>query len=140
MAKNINVGSSTFSSNSIPRGQYENLMEDFKSEMRQYLSMQMDTLWIQRKQEKAERALAIFCARCTRKHPRNECPLHSIEVCFVCEEDHPTNQCPSLLLASCCNRVSFFMIDIFTCQIFPEETKEETIKCASPNATAEFQF
>lgn len=58
--------------------------------------MQMDTLRIQRKQEEAERALAIFCLRCTRKHPRNECPLHSIEVCLVCEEDHPTNQCPSL--------------------------------------------
>lgn len=59
--------------------------------------MQMDTLHIKRKQQEAERALAIFCPRCTRKHPRNECPLHSIEVCLVCEEDHPTNQCPSLL-------------------------------------------
>ena len=40
--------------------------------------------------------MAIFCPRCTRKHPKNECPLHSVEVCFVCEEDHPTNQCPTL--------------------------------------------
>lgn len=59
--------------------------------------MQMDTLHIKRKQEKAERALAIFCPRCTRRHPRNECPLNSIGVCSVCEEDHSTNQCPSLL-------------------------------------------
>jgi len=66
-------------------------MEDFKSEMRQTIVMQMDTLWIEKKQEEAERALAIFCPRCTRKHPRNECPLHSVEVCFVYEEDHPTN-------------------------------------------------
>jgi len=72
-------------------------MEDFKSEMRQFLVMQLDTLQIQRKQEEAKRALAIFCPQCTRKHPRNECPLHSIEVCFVCERDHPTDQCPSLL-------------------------------------------
>jgi len=73
------------------------MLEDFKSEMRQFLAMQLDTLWIQRKQEEAKRALAIFCPRCTRKHPRNECPLHSIEVCFGCKRDHPTNQCPSLL-------------------------------------------
>lgn len=58
--------------------------------------MQLDTLWIQKKQEEAKRALVIFCPRCTRKHPRNECPMHSLEVCFVCEEYHPTNQCPSL--------------------------------------------
>eukprot|EP00253_Pinus_taeda_P032953 PITA_32953 len=50
----------------------------------------------EQKKEEAERALAIFCPRCTRKHPKNECPLHSVEVCFVCEEDHPTNQCPTL--------------------------------------------
>ena len=68
-----------------------NWKEDFKSEVRQNLAMQMDTLHIKRKQEEAERALAIFCPRCTRKHPRNECPLHSIEVCLVCEEDHPMN-------------------------------------------------
>lgn len=58
--------------------------------------MQMDTLQIQKKQEQDERALAIFCPRCTRKHPRNECPLHSVKVCFVYEEDRPTNQCMSL--------------------------------------------
>lgn len=58
--------------------------------------MQMDTLHIKRKQEEAERALAIFCPRCTRRHPRNECPLNSIEVCLVCKEDHSTNNFPSL--------------------------------------------
>jgi len=91
MAENRNLGSSTFSSNSSLRGEFENMMEDFKSEMRQILAMH-----IKRKQEETERALAIFFPRCTRKHPRNECPLHSIEVCFVCEEDHPTNQSHSL--------------------------------------------
>ena len=99
MAKNRNVGSSTFSSNSslyVGKGECENMLEYFKSDMRQFLAMQMDTLRIQRKQEEAERALAIFFPRCTRKHPNNECPLHSIEVCFVCENDHPTDQCPSL--------------------------------------------
>jgi len=95
MAGNINVGSNTFSSNSSIEGEIGNMWEDVKSEMRQFLAMQMDALQIQKKQEKAKRALAIFCPRCTRKRPRNECPLHSIEVCFFCEEDHPMNQCPS---------------------------------------------
>ena len=91
MAANINVGSSTLSKN-----KFSNQMEDFKSEMRQFLAMQLDTLQIQRKQEEAKRDLDIFCPRCTRKHPRDECPMHSLEVCFVYEEYHPTNQCPSL--------------------------------------------
>jgi len=56
----------------------------------------MLAMHIKRYRKEADRALAIFCPRCTRNHPRDECPLHSIEVCFVCEEDHPMNQCPSL--------------------------------------------
>jgi len=84
------LASTSLTSSSL-RNKLENRLEDFKSEVRQTLSMQMDTLHIKRKQEEAKRALAIFYPRCTRKHPRNECPLHSIEVCVVCEEDHPTN-------------------------------------------------
>ena len=57
----------------------------------------MDTLHIKRKQKEAERALAIFFPRCTRRHPRNECPLNSIEVCLVCEEDYSIDKCHSLL-------------------------------------------
>ena len=86
MAENRNVGSSTLSKN-----EFANQMEDFKSEVRQFLAMQLDTLQIQRKQEESKRALVIFCPRCTRKHPRDECPMHSLEVCFLCEEYHPTN-------------------------------------------------
>ena len=75
----------TSSSNSSLRNKLENRLEDFKSEMMQTLAMQMDTLHIKRKQEEAERALTIFCPRCTRRHPRNEFQLNSIEVCSVCE-------------------------------------------------------
>jgi hypothetical protein len=92
---------STSSSSSSLKGELGNMLEDFKSEMLQTLAMQMDTLHIKRKQEEAERALAIFCPRCTRRHPRNECPLNSIEVCSVCEEDHSTISalpCPDLKL------------------------------------------
>jgi len=55
----------------------------------------MDTLHIKRKQEEAKRALAIFYPVYTRRHPRNECPLNSIEVCSVCEENYSTDECPS---------------------------------------------
>ena len=51
---------STSSSNSSIKGEIRNKMEDFKSDMLQTLAMQMDTLHIKRKQEEAERALAIF--------------------------------------------------------------------------------
>ena len=64
--------------------------------MMQTIAMQMDTLHIKIKQEEAERALTIFFPRCTRRHPRNECPLNSIEVGLVCEENHSTDKCPSL--------------------------------------------
>ena len=76
-------------SNPLSKDEFANQIEDFKSDMRQFLAMQLDTLWIQKKQEEAKRALVIFC-------PRNEFPMHSLEVCFVCEEYHPTDQCPSL--------------------------------------------
>jgi len=67
------------SSNSSIKGEIGNMLEDFKSEMLQTLALQMDTMHIKRKQEEAKRALAIFCPRCTMRHPRNECPLNSIE-------------------------------------------------------------
>ena len=54
------------------------------------LSLQMDTMHIKRKKGEVERTLAIFCPRCTRRHPRNECPLNLIEVCSVYEENHST--------------------------------------------------
>jgi len=87
---------STSSSNSSLRKEIENWQEDFKSEMRQTLAIQMNTLHIKMKQEEVERALPIFCPRCTRNHLRNACPLHSIEVCLVYEEDHPMSECLSL--------------------------------------------
>ena len=87
---------STSSSNSSIKGEIGNMLEDFKSEMLQTLALQMDTMHIKRKQEDAERALAIFCPRCTRRHPRNECSLNSIEISSVYEENYSTNNFPSL--------------------------------------------
>ena len=87
---------STSSSNSSIKGEIGNMVEDFKSEMLQTLSLQLDTMNIKRKQEEAKRALVIFCPRCTRRHPRDEFPLNCIKICSVCEENHSTDKCPSL--------------------------------------------
>ena len=87
---------STSSSNLSIKGEIGNMLEDFKSDMLQTLALQLETINIKRKQEEAERALAIFCPRCTRRHPRNECPLNCIKICLVYEENHSTNKCPSL--------------------------------------------
>jgi len=73
-----------------------NMLEDFKSEMLHTFALQMDTMQIKWKQEEAERALAIFCPRCTKRHPRTECPLNDKEVCLVCEENHAIEKCPSM--------------------------------------------
>ena len=73
------------------------MLEDFKSDMLHTFASQMDTMQVKRKQEEAERSLAILCPRCTRKHPTNECPLNVIEVFLFCEEDHGTEKCLSLL-------------------------------------------
>lgn len=48
----------------------------------------------QRKQREVEKALAILCSQCQKKHPLRECPLNS---CTICEQDHSTKKCPSLL-------------------------------------------
>ena len=50
----------TLSSNSTIKGEIGNMLEDFKSEMLQTLTLQMDTMNIKRKQEEAERSFAIF--------------------------------------------------------------------------------
>jgi len=87
---------STSSSNSSIKGEIGNMLEDFKSDMLQTLSLQLDSMKIKRKQEEAKSAQAIFCPRCTRRHPRNECPLNCINIFSACEENHSTDKCPSL--------------------------------------------
>lgn len=72
------------------------MLEDFKSQILHTSSLEMDNMQIKRKQEEAEMALVNFFPRCTKRHPRNECPLNVIEVYSFCEENHATNKCPSL--------------------------------------------
>ena len=87
---------STSSSNLSIKGEIGNMLEDFKTDTMQTLALQLDTMNIKTKQEEAERALAIFCPRCTRRHPKNEFPLNCIKICLVCKENHSIDKCPSL--------------------------------------------
>ena len=48
------------SSNSSIKGEIGNMLEDFKSEMLQTLSLLIDTMHIKRKQEEEEKEIAIF--------------------------------------------------------------------------------
>ena len=84
------------SSNSSINGEIGNMLEDFKSEILQTLALQMDTMHIKINQDEVERTLAIFYPRCTMRHPRNKCPLNSIEIYLVYEENHSTDKCHSL--------------------------------------------
>lgn len=84
------------SSNTSIKGEIGNILEDFKSEMLQTLSLQMDTMHIKRKKEEVERTLTISYPRCTRRHPTNEYPLNLIKTCLVYEENHATKRSPYL--------------------------------------------
>jgi len=88
---------STSCSNSSIKGEIGNMLEVFKSEMLQTLALQLDTMNIRRKKEEVERAFTIFCPRCTKRHPRNECPLNCIKICLVYEENNSIDKFPSLL-------------------------------------------
>ena len=56
------VANSSSSTTSI-KSEIGNILEDFKSEIPQTLSLHVDTMQIKRKQKEAERELAIFCPR-----------------------------------------------------------------------------
>lgn len=51
-----------------------NLLEDMKSCILHSLAMQSNNLEIDKKQEEAEKALAVFYPKCTKKHAHHECP------------------------------------------------------------------
>jgi len=64
--------------------------------MMSYFTSQIDVLQAKQKQDEAEKALSIFCPKCRSRHPWEECPLKSIEVCTICELYHATQFFPSL--------------------------------------------
>jgi hypothetical protein len=47
------------------------MLEDMKTNILHSLAMQMGTIQLKRKREEAEKALAIFCPNCKKKHEKN---------------------------------------------------------------------
>jgi hypothetical protein len=81
---------------SITKAEIGNLLENFKTELMGTLSSQFDAFNTKKRQEEENAALAIFCPDCRKRHPKNECPLKSIQICRICAEKHATKDCPSL--------------------------------------------
>lgn len=80
----------------VTRAKIGNLFEDFKTELLNTLTTQIDTLQEKQKQVESKKALSIFCSKCRQKHPLRKCPLNSVELCGLCEQGHPTNLCPTI--------------------------------------------
>lgn len=82
--------------NAITRFDLGNLLENFKIDILNTISDQLDTMKIKQKQEVKKAAIAVFCSKCRHKHVERECPLNTIEVCGIYTLEHPTEKCPSL--------------------------------------------
>ena len=84
----------TKSTGSITRFELGNLLENFKIDILETISADIDSINIKKKFE--DETLAIFCSRCKKKHPIKSFPLNAISVCGVYIENHETDDCPSL--------------------------------------------
>jgi hypothetical protein len=52
-----------------------NLQENFKTDILNFISSQLETLHLKQKQEEEEETLAIFFPKCRKSSPLKECPL-----------------------------------------------------------------
>lgn len=91
-------GINKFADGTISRKELGNFLENFKTNILESLSEQIDTLKIKNKQKAQNVALSIFCCKCINKHALRECPLDlkSIDTCVICVENHDTKECPSI--------------------------------------------
>ena len=85
----------TKSTGSITRIELGNLLENFKTDILETISEQVNSVNIKKKFE--DEALAIFCSCCKKKHPIKKCPLNAISVCGVCTKNHEIDDFPYLL-------------------------------------------
>ena len=84
----------TKSIGSITRIELGNLLENFKKDILETISAQINLVNIKKKFE--DEALSIFYSHCKTKLPIKNCPLNEINVCRVCTKNHETDDCPSL--------------------------------------------
>ena len=77
---NKGLASQSFNPTNNIKNELGGLIEDMKTDILHSLAMQMDTMQIKKKWEEGEKALVVYCLKCTKKHPRNECPFDLIDV------------------------------------------------------------
>ena len=82
--------------NDVTKFKLGNLLENFKTDILNTISDQINTMKIRQKQEVEKVALAAFCSNCRHKHAERECPLNTIEVCGIFTLEHPIEKFPSL--------------------------------------------
>lgn len=80
----------------VTREKLGNLLENFKTDLLDTFSLELDTLQFKKKQEDENKILSIFCPKCREKHPLRECPLAAIKICAICRGDRPIEQCPAI--------------------------------------------
>lgn len=83
--------------NIITRVELGNQIENFKTDILNTISNELDTIKVNRKHEAEKAAMVVFFPKCRQKHVERECPLNSIEVCGIYTLEHQTKKFPSLL-------------------------------------------
>lgn len=83
--------------NAITRVELGNLLENFKIDILNTISDQLDTMKIKQNKEAKKASMVVFCSKCMHKHVERECPLNTIEVCGICTLEHSTKKFPSFL-------------------------------------------
>ena len=76
--RSLNYQPSNLVMPSISRFELGTMMDDMKFDILHSLTMQMETIQLKMKKEEVEKAPAIFCPRCRKKHENNEFPLDTI--------------------------------------------------------------
>ena len=83
-------------SGGVTRVELGNILENFKSDILGTPSSQLDTIKVKKKEEEENLDLSIFFSKCRKRHPLNECPLNTINMCGICMENHSIEDCGSL--------------------------------------------
>ena len=78
----------------VSRMEIGNLLEGFKTDILSSLSSQLDALQVKKRKEEEDRALAIFCPKCRKRHPLKSWRLDKVEMCLLCNQEHPTKEFP----------------------------------------------
>jgi len=50
-----------------------------------------------KKKDEADITFTMFCSKCQKKHPLQECPINYVEIGVIYDQNHPTGTCPSFL-------------------------------------------